>query len=65
MRQCKSCYFCWQVKKSKGILENREMLYQAVFVPDETEVLPRDIIEQPGLKNIFKTFDKSEILPRC
>ncbi len=35
-----------------------EMLYQAIFVADETKVLPREIIEQPDLKQYIKEFGK-------
>ncbi len=35
-----------------------EMLYQAIFVADETEVLPRDIIEQPDLKKYIQDFGR-------
>jgi GNAT superfamily N-acetyltransferase len=33
-----------------------EMLYQAIFVPDEREILPRTIIEQPDLKRYIHNF---------
>ena len=35
-----------------------EMLYQAIFVADETVVLPREIIEQPDLKQYIQDFGK-------
>jgi GNAT superfamily N-acetyltransferase len=34
------------------------MLYQAIFVADETVVLPREIIEQPDLKQYIQDFGK-------
>ncbi len=27
----------------------KDMLYEAIFQPDETELLPREVIEQPEL----------------
>ena len=35
-----------------------EMLYQAIFVADEAEVLPREIIKQPDLKKYIQDFGR-------
>lgn len=38
----------------------KDMLYQAIFVPDENIVLPREIIEQAVLKQYIRNFGQDD-----
>ncbi|MGH4121574.1 MAG: GNAT family N-acetyltransferase [Clostridium sp.] len=56
-----SNYFIREINPDEvGIL--KDMLYEAIFQPDETNLLPREVIEQPELSVFINNWGKSDDL---